>query len=306
MKLLLTGACPYTEAQLSALRALGADLVFQADERGERETDFGTVEAVVCNGLFLTHPPENFPALRFIQATSAGLDRLPLAYIEEHNIELHNARGVYSVPMAEWAVSAVLSLYKHTGIFLKNQKNHLWDKDRTVRELAGDTVCIIGCGSVGTECAKRFQAFGTKVIAADIVRPPSAYYNAYYPMDDLERAVAHADVTVLTLPLTDSTRGLVDANLLQKMKQGAILVNIARGAIVKEDDLINALQSGGLGGAVLDVFEEEPLSESSPLWDMENVLVTPHNSFVSPKNNERLFQLIYNNLKEFTEKGAHL
>lgn len=306
MKLLLTGAFRYSDAQLSALRALGADLVFQADERGERETDFDTVEAVVCNGLFLTHSPENFPALRFVQATSAGLDRLPLDYIKEHNIELHNARGVYSVPMAEWAIGAVLSLYKHTNRFCVNQKNHLWEKDRTVRELAGDTVCIVGCGSVGTECAKRFQAFGTKVIAADIVNPQSAFYDEYVSMDNLEQAVSQADVVVLTLPLTDSTRGLFDAELLATFKKGAILVNIARGAVVKEKDLTTALVNGTLGGAVLDVFEKEPLPENSPLWDMEHVLITPHNSFVSPKNNERLFRLIYNNFKTFTEKGENL
>ncbi len=175
-----------------------------------------------------------------------------------------------------------------------------------MRELAGDTVCIVGCGSVGTECAKRFQAFGAKVIAADIVNPQSVFYDEYISMDNLEQAVSQADVVVLTLPLTDSTSGLFDAELLAAFKKGTILVNIARGAVVKEKDLTTALVNGTLGGAVLDVFEKEPLPENSPLWDMEHVLITPHNSFVSPKNNERLFRLIYNNFKTFTEKGENL
>ncbi|MGN0571794.1 MAG: D-2-hydroxyacid dehydrogenase [Candidatus Fimenecus sp.] len=304
MRLLLTGAFPYTEAQLTALRALGADLVFQNDERGIPQTDFSKVEAVVCNGLFLYHDVQAFSALRFVQATSAGLDRLPLAYIREKNIELHNARGVYSVPMAEWALGGVLSLYKHTDRFLAKQKKCLWEKDRTVCELAGETVLIVGCGSVGTACAKRFQAFDTTVLAADIQEPQSVYYDAYYPMDKLQEAISQADIIVLTLPLTERTRGLFGADVFRLCKTGAVLVNIARGAVVCENDLIFALQNGTLGGAVLDVFEEEPLPADSPLWQMNNVLLTPHNSFVSPKNQERLFRLIYQNLKSFMISGA--
>ncbi|MGN0560779.1 MAG: hydroxyacid dehydrogenase, partial [Candidatus Fimenecus sp.] len=113
MRLLLTGAFSYSEAQLNALRALGAELVFQKDERGAPETDFAAVEAAVCNGLFLYHDIKEFKNLKCIQLTSAGLDRVPLDYIQEKGIKLCNARGVYSVPMAEWALCGVLSLYKH-------------------------------------------------------------------------------------------------------------------------------------------------------------------------------------------------
>lgn len=299
MQLLLTGAFSYTDAQKEQLKALGAEITFVQEEREKLDLDVSEFEAVVCNGLFLKNDIRDFRNLRFVQATSAGLDRMPTDYIKEHGIRLCNARGVYSVPMAEFAVSGVSALYKHLPQFLKNQEKRLWQKDRAVRELSGDSVLIVGCGSVGTECAKRFQAFGMRVSAADICRPSADCYDAYYPMEQLPAALAAADVVVLTLPLTEETRGMFSADLLRNCKDGAILVNLARGAVVREADLIRALADGTLGGAVLDVFESEPLPQESPLWNMENVLITPHNSFVSPKNSERLFQCIYENLKAF-------
>ena len=302
MRLLLTGAFSYSEAQLNALRALGAELVFQKDERGAPETDFAAVEAAVCNGLFLYHDIKEFKNLKCIQLTSAGLDRVPLDYIQEKGIKLCNARGVYSVPMAEWALCGVLSLYKHLNTFSEKQKNHLWEKDREVRELSGDTVVIVGCGSVGTACAKRFKAFGMRVIAADIVNPQSDVYDAFFSMQEIDQALETADVIVLTLPLTADTRGFFHAERFSHCKNGAILVNIACGAVVKEKDLTDALISGNLGGAVLDVFEDEPLPPESPLWELENVLITPHNSFVSPKNNERLFSVMLQNIETFLKE----
>ncbi|MGN0520292.1 MAG: D-2-hydroxyacid dehydrogenase [Candidatus Fimenecus sp.] len=304
MNLLLTGAFTYSQAQLEALRALGADITFVQDERDELSMDVSRFDAVVCNGLFLQNDITRFQSLRFIQTTSVGLDRMPLDYINAQGIQICNARGVYSVPMAEWALCGVLSLYKHIAAFLDRQANALWEKDRTVRELSGDTVLVVGCGSAGTECAKRFKAFGTRVVAADICRPAEVCYDAYYSMDALPSALEIADVIVLTLPLTKETRGMFCRTLFSKCKRGAILVNIARGAVVYEKDLIEALKNGTLGGAVLDVFETEPLPKESPLWGMENVILTPHNSFVSPQNNERLFDVIYKNLEAYVKKRS--
>ena len=304
MKLLLTGAFSYTSEQLKQIEAVGADITFVQDEREELSIDVSDFDAVVCNGLFFKNDISRFKKLRFIQLTSAGLDRVPLDYIREKGIKLCNARGVYSVPMAEWALCGVLSLYKHLNAFSEKQKNHIWEKDREVRELSGDTALIVGCGSVGTECAVRFKAFGMRVIAADIVKPQSDAYDAYFPMQEIDKALKTADVIVLTLPLTEDTRGFFHEERFSHCKNGAILVNIARGAVVKEKDLTDALVSGNLGGAVLDVFVDEPLSQESPLWDMKNVLITPHNSFVSPKNNERLFSVMLQNIETFLKERA--
>ena len=299
MKLLLTGAFNYTDAQKEKLNNLGYDVTFVQDERIELSIDVSCYDAVVCNGLFLTNPIEKFKSLKFIQVTSAGLDRLPLDYIEENGIELKSARGVYSVPMAEWALTGVLSLYKSFGFFADNQKKSQWVKNRNIRELCGDTVCVVGCGSVGTECAKRFKAMGTNIVGVDIVNPQNEIYDEFFLIDEIKTALKKADVVVLTLPLTEKTKDLVNDELLENFKDGAILVNIARGAVVNEKALLDALNCKKLGGAVLDVFQNEPLCEDSPFWSMENVIVTPHNSFVSVKNNERLFKVIYDNLNTY-------
>lgn len=296
MKLLVTGAWQGAKENMDALRAMGHEIAFLQQEKEALPVDPAWVEGAVCNGLFLHHPLSCFPNLRYIQLTSAGFDRVPMDEIRARGIEIRNARGVYSVPMAEHAVWGVLSLYHQARFFFGNQAESRWEKHRGLRELAGKTVCILGTGSVGTECAKRFRAFSCRVLGVNRTVRENSAFDAVLPMDALADALRQADVVVLTLPLTEETRGLMNAERLALMKPGAVLVNIARGAIVSERALIEALQ-GSLGGAVLDVFDPEPLAPESPLWTMENVIVTPHNSFVSDGNAARLNSLILGNLE---------
>lgn len=304
MKLLITGAARFTDEQLNKLSSLGFELVFQRDERGEPETDFKSVDAAILNGLFLYHGVEEFENLKFVQLTSAGLDRVPLDDLRARSIKLCNARGVYSVPIAEFAVTGVLDLYKKSYAFYLSKKTHVWDKQRDIKELNGSTVAVIGCGSVGTECARRFKAFGTRIIGVDIFKPTDSAYDVFYLIEDVKKAVSVSDIVVLALPLTDKTKGSFDRELFASFKDGSVLVNIARGAIVNEADLTNALKSGKLFGAVLDVFEKEPLGSESELWELDNVIITPHNSFVSDKNTGRLFEVCYDNLREFVKEEA--
>ena len=164
------------------------------------------------------------------------------------------------------------------------------------KELAGKKVCIIGCGSVGTECAKRFLAFDCKVIGIDVNFKRDKNFNSIFVLEEMDRVLPLVDILVLTLPLTDKTFHMINAEKLSLLKDGAIVVNIARGAVIDYKGLIASL-NGKLGGAVLDVFEEEPLNSGSVLWDMENVIITPHNSFQSDGNEERLKKVIMENLK---------
>ena len=298
MKLLVTGAFNATDEQLDKLSELGYEIMLQRDERGKPECDFSEADAVICNGLFLYHDISEFKSLKVIQLTSAGLDRVPLDEIRKRNIALFNARGVYSVPMAEFALAGVLNLYKHLNSFYDNQKQHLWQKDRQLSELCGKTVAIVGCGSVGTECAKRFKAFDTKIISVDVFNHCNKIYDEFCHISNIGSVLGEADIVILTLPLTDKTRGLFNGEMFSLFKDGSVLVNISRGAVVNEADLAAALESGKLSGAVLDVFETEPLDGESPLWDMSNVIIAPHNSFVSGNNGVRLFTLAYDNLKK--------
>ncbi len=296
MRLLVTGAWQCTKEQLCELEKLGNEVVFMQNEKDKLPVSPAEIEGVICNGLFLYHKIEEFVNLKYIQLTSAGFDRVPMDYVSEKGIEIHNARGVYSIPMAEFALSGVFQLYKQSRFFLKNQENHKWDKHRGLIELFGKQACIVGCGNVGTECAKRFGALGCCVYGVDLYPRHDESYLEMYGLCDLDVAISNADVVVLTLPLTEETKHLFNKERFEKMKNGAVLVNITRGSVVDTSALIDALNSK-LGGAVLDVFEEEPLNENSPLWDLENVIITPHNSFVGEGNKERLWQIVKTNME---------
>jgi len=301
MKLMLTGAYNYTDKQIEYFEKLGFNIIYVPDEREsiDFDVDLSDVDAVICNGLFLYTPIERFSNLKYIQLTSAGLDRVPLDYIKNHGIRLYNARGVYSVPMAEFAVCGVLQLYKQSGFFYNNQKKHKWEKHRGLAELSGKNVCVLGAGSIGSETAKRFKAFDCSVTGVDLHLFENDSFNEICHIDMLDEILKKSDIAVLALPLTDENRGFFNKDKFALMKNDAVFVNVARGGLVNQQDLVNALASKQIGGAVLDVFEEEPLDESSPLWDFENVILTPHNSFVSDKNNERMFSVIADNLERF-------
>lgn len=300
MNLLLTGAWRDAGKYFEYLEASGHKIAFLQNEADPLPCEYEWVQGVVCNGLFLHHDVRAFTSLQYVQLTSAGYDRVDVGYLSEKGAELHNARGVYSAPMAEHAVAAVLYFYRNLRLFMRQQKDKVWQKDRNLRELSGAAVCIVGCGSVGQECAKRFSAFGCDVIGIDLNPTEKDGFERIDGIADLKKSIGLADVVVLTLPLTDQTEGLVEETFLNTLKEGCILVNIARGGIVRTDALINTLSKRKLYAA-LDVFEEEPLSADSPLWSMENVLITPHNSFISDRIHERLSRCILHGLTHSVE-----
>ena len=252
MNLLITGAWGGAKEHIPELEALGHKVVFMQQEKDALPCDPAWVEGVICNGLFLHHPIESFPNLRYIQLTSAGFDRVPMEYVKARGIESHNARGVYSIPMAEFAVAGVLQVYKQSRFFYENQKAHRWEKRRDLMELSGKTVLILGCGNVGTECAKRFRAFDCKVLGLNRTVRENPAFDEIRPLDELNSALPEADVLILTLGLSNDTRHLMNAERLALLKPGAVLVNIARGALIDTEALTAALPK--LTGAVFDLF----------------------------------------------------
>lgn len=296
MNILITGAWKASPEALIRIQKLGNAIIFQPNEAESLVTRYEEVEAVICNGLFIHHPLERFTNLKYIQLTSAGFDRVPLDQILCRGIKIFNARGVYSTPMAEFALAGVMDLYKQMRFFKKNQDRHVWEKHRGLSELSGKTVCVIGCGSVGQCCAKVFSALGCHVLGIDISPFPCDAFSGIYPMEELDRFLSCSDIVICCLPLTDDTFHLFEENKFATMKNGAVFVNISRGQVVHTSSLIDALQHK-LRGAVLDVFEEEPLNPDNPLWDMDNVILTPHNSFVGEGNSTRLEKVILENLE---------
>lgn len=296
MKALLTGAMPLTNEQCDALRAMGLTLTFQQSER-DRVKAPEQYGIVLCSSLFLYNPIADFTALRLVQLASAGYDRVDLDYAAAHGIKVFNAGGVYSVPMAEFAIGGILELYKQSPFMLENQRAHLWKKHRGLLELTGKRICIVGTGEVGREIAHRLKAFGCILVGVNRTLREEADFASILPLEKLPEACAQSDIVILSIALTNETRALVRSAVPQCMKEGAVLVNVARGGLVDTNALAEALKSGRLFGAALDVFEEEPLPPSSPLWDLPNVVLTPHNSFVGEGNNGRMWKTVYHNLK---------
>lgn len=250
MKLLVTGALRITPEESAELEKLGYEIYFMPDERVAVPDNIPCeeIEAIICNGLFLYTPPDKFPKLRTVQLTSAGLDRVPMDYMDAHGIKVFNARGVYSAPMAEFAVCSVLGFYKRSAFFSAAQSEHRWEKHRGLEELGGKRVVIVGAGSVGRACADRFRAFGCEIIGVDRKTDVDGF-DKIYSISDIRAAVSAGDIVIFCLPLTKETEHIANAELLCAMKDGAVIVNISRGGIIDTDALITELKSGRLRAA---------------------------------------------------------
>lgn len=302
MRFLLAKTLGFTDEMVQKLEALGFEIVtLDGSEEQYYDQDFSDVDAVMCYRFFNFNDISRFPNLKYIHTTSAGLDHMPMDYIREHNIHLCNARGVYSVPMAEFALCGVLQIYKYAPRMRKQQDAHIWRQRGKMREMGGKRVCIVGAGSIGTETAKRFSAMGCHVTGLCRHPAPLPYFDEVLHVDQLDVLLPETDIVILTVPLTDETRHLFNAERFERMKDGSVLVNISRGAIVETEALVHALESKKLFGAVIDVFEQEPLPEDSPLWDLENIIVTPHFSYSGEYNVQRLFDLTYSDTVKWLE-----
>ena len=230
------------------------------------------------------------PGLRFVQATYAGagqkLAAAGLTREELDRIQWASSAGIHATPLAEFALLGILAFTKRLSRLEADQRARRWDHYAN-DELAGKTMLVVGLGAIGREVARLGDAFGMHVRG---VRRNEG---------ELDELLPGADVVVVTLPLTDATRGLISRERIAAFQDGAIFVNVGRGGVVDEEALIEALRSGKLRGAALDVFATEPLPESSPFWGMENVLVSPHTAALSFKENERVVELFGENLRRY-------
>lgn len=297
MNLLSTGV-RLTPEQLATLERLGYTVTTLREEADVTNIDVSEVEGLICNNVFQYRQYEDFKRLRFVQSISAGLDRLPLDELQERDIRIYNAGDTYAVPMAEWVVWQLLDFMKHGAAFREKQANRHWEKERRLRELTGKTVALLGLGHVGEAIATRLRAFDMTLIGVGHREKQVPFVDRYVLMDELYDVLAESDVIVIALPLTDETYHLIDAEAIASMKEDAVLLNVARGSIIDESALIAALEEGKFFGVALDVFETEPLPSDHALYNFEWVTLTPHNSYVSDRVNERLFENILRNLRQ--------
>lgn len=304
MKLYISYHTGFRPEQIRRLEAMGFEVRVSDPEAelGPCPEDCLDAEAVVCFRLFNNNDISRFKSLRLIHTTCAGLDHMPLDYIRENGIRLYNASGVYSVPMAEYALGGVLQLYKGAPLFAAQQRAHIWQQSRELLELTGKRVLILGSGSIGGETAKRFSAMGCHVTGLCRHPEPKPFFDEVRSISELDALLPGSDIVIACLPLTAETRHMFGDARFGLMKPGAVFVNMARGPITDTAALLRALERGQLLGAVIDVCEQEPLPPDSPLWDAERCILTPHNSFMGDGNNDRLFELICRDFGEYLKQ----
>lgn len=241
-------------------------------------------------------------SLRWLHLRGAGIDRIAVPRLLESDVVLTNGSGNHAPNIAEHVLSLMLAFARQLPLLIRQQGRKQWAAPpaRRVFELGGQTLGIVGCGAIGQEVAWRAKALGLHVIGvrreAGTVLPG---VDELFTLDRLGEVLARADHLVLALPLTKETQGLVDADCLRKLKPGAHLYNVGRGALVDQHALVAALRSGNLAGAGLDVTDPEPLPADSPLWEMENVVITAHSAGLTPRSYERFQALLLENMRRF-------
>jgi phosphoglycerate dehydrogenase-like enzyme len=250
--------------------------------------------------------PERAPNVRWIQATSAGIGQFVrrMGYAERMPATVFTtASGVHAQPLAEFVLLSMLAHVRGLLHIQEQQRRHHWERFAG-SDLEGRTVVIVGHGSIGRAVGLRAGAFGMTVLGVkrtvrheEVSDPAQLNANEIHAMEALPDLLPRADFLVLAAPHTDETEGMVDGAALARLPSGAGVINVGRGSLVVEPDLVAALRSGHLGGAWLDVFAAEPLPPDSPLWDMPNVVVSPHSASTSDGENARIVDLFIDNLR---------
>ncbi len=261
-----------------------------AEELAEAEIFFGYHAPAVFRGT------EN---LRWIQATAAGMDMMLVPELIERGLTITNASGVHAPQVAETAWALTLAVARGLSTSFRRQQEHRWEPG-PYYDLDGSTAGIIGLGGIGRRYARVAAAFGMRVLAVDLNQPPKPdEVESLWTLDRIDELLEAADVVMISCPYTAETHHLIDAEKLARMKPTAILVNIARGGIVDEEALSEALLADRLAGAGIDVCETEPLPAESPLWDVPNLVITPHFAGLSTRRVQRLTQFFCKNLQRY-------
>ncbi|MFT3968727.1 MAG: D-2-hydroxyacid dehydrogenase [Micropruina sp.] len=243
------------------------------------------------------------PGLRWVMTMAAGgggqvvAAGLPDEALQR--IVFTTSAGAHGIPLAEWAIFGLICGRKELPRLKRQQRAHEWPTRVVGRPIEGSTVLIAGLGGIGQQVAKRCKALGMTVLGVNRRANPIENVDEVHALDDLHGIVGQADHIVLTLPGTAQTEKLINAELLSLAKPGVTIVNVGRGTVIDEDALVDALRSGQVGFAALDVFAVEPLPADSPLWDFENVLVSPHSGGLDTKEDERICAIFCDNLRAY-------
>jgi D-3-phosphoglycerate dehydrogenase len=238
--------------------------------------------------------------LQWIQSSAAGLDHCLVPEVIDSDVLVTGASGLFADPVAEQTMALLLGVLRSAPVFFRAQAVREFVR-RPTRDLHHATVGIVGFGGNGRRIAEVIAPYRTRIIATDVFPWDKPQHVAHlWPADRLDDLLQVVDVLILCVPLTDLTRGMIDASAFRKLKPSAVLINVARGPVVVEADLVAALRSGRLAGAGLDVTEIEPLPDGSPLWDMPNVMISPHVGAQSARRIDETTRRVCENLRRYS------
>lgn len=303
MKALIT--YDYSEEEFNQLRNLGYEVIYKKEKDIEFSDEIKDIDTLLCFNLFDKIDISKFTNLKWIQLLSAGINQVPADIVVEKGITLTNNRGSYSIPIAEWNILKVLEMLKNSKSFYKKQESKTWKMDKSLLDLFKKKIGFVGTGSIASETAKRFCGFGTEIYGLNTDGKDVEHFDKCWASSNINDFVSNCDIIIITTPYTDKTHHMIDEEVFSNMKDGVYIINIARGAIIDEKALIANLKSGKIGKAALDVFEEEPLPQENPLWNMENVYISSHNSWVSELDHQRKFNIAKENMERYI-KGEEL
>ncbi|MNW36255.1 Glyoxylate/hydroxypyruvate reductase B [compost metagenome] len=275
----------------------GNDCANLANELVEAEIVLGYCDEVLTNCLQLKSK------LKWLQCIGSGVDNVPIATLSNRNIIITTTRGIHASPVAETIFAMILSLTRHLHLSIRNQMAQKWLTTGELGEVNGKTLGIIGVGSIGLEVARIGKSFGMEVIGLRNSGQPSPYVDRMYGIDGLGELLIHSDYIVNILPLNKNTRHIIGSAQFRLMKNTAIYINVGRGMTTNTEAMIVALQKGEIAAVGLDVFETDQLPPDSPLWLMENVIITPYNAGLSNQHDQRVVNIFNQNLESYILTG---
>ncbi|MBI5550657.1 MAG: D-2-hydroxyacid dehydrogenase [Desulfobacterales bacterium] len=246
------------------------------------------------------------PNLKWIQAISAGVDFLPLTEIRRRGILLTCGRGTSTIQMAEYAIAAMINLARNFHIMFRNQVQGQWERRVPQQEIYGATVGILGLGAIGAEIARRAAVMGMRVLGIRRAPAPMEGVAEVLGPEQMAEVFRQSDYVINLLPATPATQKVIDRKYFDLMKPTACFINMGRGATVNETDLIDVLRQKKIRGLVSDVYEVEPLPADSPLWTLENTILTPHVCGASPQYMARAVEIIEHNLKVYLARQGEI
>jgi phosphoglycerate dehydrogenase-like enzyme len=283
-----------TLEQTTILKDLGVTITKTLDPQ---------VNAIFSDQFFLESNLDKLPPLNYVQVATSGVDQIDLTHPVFKEAVVSGSRGVFNRPMTEYVISHLLSIYQNHRFFNQTKADKQWRPSRHGEELGQKKVAIIGLGQIGMQLAKVLSTFGCHVDGFNRRKKESPYLQQVNTLEYLATKIGDYEVVIVAIALNAQTKGIINKNVMESLHEKAIFVNVSRAEIIDETALVVQLQNKKIRHAILDTFSVEPLAKEHPLWELDNVSMTPHISFTSPVNLNRMFEALVTNLQLYRDES---